>query len=37
MTPSTLSSMPADLLNSFTRDEILDLLAYIRAGGTIAE
>jgi alcohol dehydrogenase (cytochrome c) len=37
MTPSTISSMPAGLLNSFTRDEILDLLAYIRAGGTTAE
>lgn len=30
MRPSNLSTMPAGLLNTFTREQILDLLAYIR-------
>lgn len=30
---SETSVMPADLLNSFTKDEILDLLAWLEAGG----
>jgi putative heme-binding domain-containing protein len=30
--PSTVSPMPAELLNSLTAEEILDLLAYIEAG-----
>lgn len=29
--PSPVSPMPAGLLNSFTRDEVLDLLAYLRS------
>ena len=29
----SLSQMPAGLLNSFTKEEILDLLAFIEAGG----
>ncbi|MDG2382142.1 MAG: GDSL-type esterase/lipase family protein [Pirellulaceae bacterium] len=30
---SKISSMPADLLNGLTRNEILDLLTYLEAGG----
>lgn len=30
---SSISTMPTSLLITFTRDEILDLLAYIEAGG----
>ena len=33
MGPSALSPMPEGLLNVFTRGEILDLLAYVQAGG----
>lgn len=29
--PSSVSPMPEDLLDSFTQDEILDLLAYLRS------
>lgn len=32
MRSSTLSTMPMGLLNTLTRDEILDLLAYVRSG-----
>lgn len=32
---SPVSPMPAGLLNSFTRDEILDLLAYLEANGQL--
>ena len=31
--PSKTSLMPEGLLNTLTRDEILDLIAYIRSGG----
>ena len=31
--PSTVSPMPSGLLNSLTREEILDLLAYLEAAG----
>ena len=31
--PSKTSLMPEGLLNTLTRDEILDLVAYIRSGG----
>jgi len=31
--PSKLSPMPSDLVNVLTKDEILDLLAYIESGG----
>jgi len=31
--PSQLSPMPSDLVNVLTKDEILDLLAYIESGG----
>lgn len=31
--PSPVSMMPAGLLDTFTDDEILDLLAYLRSGG----
>ena len=31
--PSSISPMPAGLLNSLTREEILDLLAFLQAGG----
>ena len=31
--PSKTSMMPLGLLNTLTREEILDLLAYIQAGG----
>jgi putative heme-binding domain-containing protein len=31
--PATVSIMPEGLLNTFTRDEILDLLAFVIAGG----
>jgi putative heme-binding domain-containing protein len=31
--PSTLSPMPADLLNLLQEDEILDLMAYLLSGG----
>ena len=31
MKPSNLSTMPTGLLNTFTREQILDLLAYIRS------
>lgn len=33
ITPSTLSMMPSNLMDVFTREEILDLLAYLRAAG----
>lgn len=33
MEASDVSSMPGGLLNVFTREEILDLLAYVRSGG----
>ena len=32
-TPSKLSPMPEGLVNTLTKEEILDLLAYIEAGG----
>ena len=32
MRSSTLSTMPMGLLNTMTREEILDLLAYVRSG-----
>lgn len=32
-TQAPLSTMPSGLLNTFTKDEILDLLAYLRANG----
>ena len=32
MAPSSLSMMPSGLLDTFSKEEILDLLAYIRAG-----
>ena len=32
-TPSEISIMPTGLLNTLTKEEILDLLAYIEAGG----
>ena len=32
-TPSTVSIMPKDLLNTLTKEEILDLLAYLESGG----
>jgi putative heme-binding domain-containing protein len=31
--PSPVSLMPAGLLNTLNRDEVLDLLAYLRSGG----
>jgi len=31
--PSAVSMMPGDLLNTLSKEEILDLLAYIEAGG----
>jgi putative heme-binding domain-containing protein len=31
--PSTVSSMPQGLLNTFSQDEILDLVAYLQSGG----
>ena len=31
--PSEVSPMPTELLNTFTKQEILDLLAYLRSGG----
>ena len=31
--PSKTSLMPKDLLNTLTKEEILDLLAYIESGG----
>jgi putative heme-binding domain-containing protein len=31
--PSDVSPMPAGLLNSFTADEVLDLIAYLRSRG----
>lgn len=31
--PSSTSMMPAGLLNTFTKEEIADLIAYLRAGG----
>ena len=31
--PSTLSMMPAGLLNTMEKDDILDLIAYMMAGG----
>jgi putative heme-binding domain-containing protein len=31
--PSPISMMPAGLLNTLNRDEVLDLLAYLRSGG----
>lgn len=34
-TPSKISPMPEGLLNTFTRDEILDLLAYLQADGKL--
>ena len=33
MRPSDVSSMPGGLLNVFTREEILDLIAYLQSGG----
>ena len=33
-TPSKLSPMPEGLMSILTREEILDLLAYIEAGGS---
>ncbi len=33
--PSLLSPMPEGLLNTFTQDEILDLLAYVESGATL--
>ena len=33
MMPSPTSMMPAGLLDTFTKDEILDLVAYLRSGG----
>jgi putative heme-binding domain-containing protein len=33
MKPSKLSPMPAGLINILTKDEILDLLAYVESGG----
>ena len=32
-TPSRVSPMPEGLLNSFQKEDILDLLAYIESGG----
>ena len=32
-TQSKLSTMPLGLLNNFTKEEILDLLSYVQAGG----
>ena len=32
-TPSPVSSMPEDLVNTLTLDEILDLLAFLESGG----
>jgi len=34
MKQSNVSTMPMGLLNTLTKDEILDLLAYIRSGGS---
>ena len=31
--PSKISSMPESLLNGLTREQILDLMAYLQAGG----
>ena len=31
--PSKISMMPAGLLDTLTKDEILDLLAYLQSGG----
>ena len=31
--PSSVSTMPAGLLDNLTKDEILDLMAYLRSGG----
>ena len=33
MKPSKVSLMPKDLLNTLSKEEILDLLAYIESGG----
>ena len=33
MQPSKISMMPADLLNTLTKQEILDLMAYVQSGG----
>ena len=33
--PSTMSPMPEGLLSSLTRDEVLDLLAYLASGGQV--
>ena len=33
MRPSTVSMMPGGLIDTFTREEILDLTAYLRSGG----
>lgn len=33
--PSPLSFMPAGLLDTFNKDEVLDLLAYVRSGGNV--
>lgn len=35
--PSKLSIMPEGLLNNLTKDEILDLIAYLRSGGNAAD
>jgi putative heme-binding domain-containing protein len=32
-TPSTLSEMPQGLINTLTKEEILDLIAYLRSAG----
>ena len=35
--PSKISSMPESLLNGLTREQILDLVAYLKAGGNPAD
>jgi len=37
MTQSELSPMPSALLNTFSRDDILDLMAYLRSGAKLGE
>ena len=32
MSPSDVSMMPAHLLDTFTREEVLDLVAYLQSG-----
>jgi len=36
MKPSDVSMMPAGLLNTLKKDEILDLLAYVECGGRVS-